>query len=183
MGFPSNSFSSVLSTSFTSLPVAVVSLLLAPLLCLGVEEGLTPELLHHLVGVDTKLGGVHLSKLLEGEGPAVESRAEADGPVVDIYTDNSHRAIVVGVCGDDDVDVLNDPLEGLEELLLAKLQLKQSSVHLVHEENGPDPLSNSLPQHGLSLDTDAGHAVNDNKSSVSDTEGSSHLAREVNVAG
>merc|ERR1711881_795992 len=102
MGFPSNSFSSVLSTSFTSLPVAVVSLLLAPLLCLGVEEGLTPELLHHLVCVDTELSGVHLSKLLEGEGPAVESGPKADGSVVDIDTDNSHRAVVIGVGGDDD---------------------------------------------------------------------------------
>merc|ERR1719454_2738869 len=51
----------------------VVGLLLAPLLCLGVEEGLTPDLLHHLVSVDTELVGVHLSKLLQGESPSVQS--------------------------------------------------------------------------------------------------------------
>merc|ERR1719341_1182053 len=161
----------------------VVGLLLAPLLCLGVEEGLTPQLLHHLVSVDTKLGGVHLSKLLEGESPPVQSGAKADGAVVDVHPDHSHRAVVVGIGGHDDVNVLNDPLEGLEKLLLAKLQLKESTVHLVHEENGPDPLGNGLPQHGLSLDTDTRDTVDNDKSSVGDTEGSGHFAGEVNVAG
>merc|ERR1719454_619476 len=160
----------------------LVSLLLAPLLCLGVEERLTPKLLHHLVSVHTKLGSVHLCKLLEGEGPAVESGSETNRPVVDIDTDNSHRTVVVSIGGNDDVDILNDPLESLEELLLAKLQLKQSTVHLVHEENRPDPLGDGLPQHCLSLDTDAGDAVNNNKGSISDTESSSHLTGEVNVA-
>merc|ERR1719370_2139624 len=121
------------------------------LLCLGVEEGLTPELLHHLVSVDTELSGVHLSKLLQGESPSVQPGAEANRAVVDVHSDNSHRTVVVSVGGNDDVDVLDNPLESLEELLLAKLQLEQSAVHLVHEEDRPDPLSDSLPEHSLGL--------------------------------
>jgi hypothetical protein len=62
-----------------------------------------------------------LGKLLQGEGPAVEAGAEA---VVNVHADNAHGAIVVAVGGDDDVDVLDDALEGLIELLLAELELK-----------------------------------------------------------
>merc|ERR1711935_419254 len=55
---------------------------LHPLLVLGVEEVVTPQMLHHLVQVDLELGGVHLGELLEGEGPAVETGAETDGSVL-----------------------------------------------------------------------------------------------------
>merc|ERR1712038_335445 len=89
-----------------SLVVSV--LVLAPLLRLGVEEVLTPELLHHLVGVDSKLGGVHLSKLLQGEGPSVKSRSKTNRGVVDINPDGSHGTIIISVGGDNDVDVLDN---------------------------------------------------------------------------
>ena len=159
----------------------VVRLLLAPLLCLGVEERFTPELLHHLVGVNTKLGGVHLGKLLEGESPAMESGTEANRAIVDVNPDHSHRAVVISIGGDNDIDILDNPLESLEELFLAELQLKQSAVHLVHEKNWPDPLGNGLPQHSLSLDTDTRDAIHNDKSSVGDTESSGDFAGEVNV--
>ncbi len=51
----------------------------------------------------------------------MEAGAEA---VVNVHADNAHGAIVVAVGGDDDVDVLDDALEGLIELLLAELELK-----------------------------------------------------------
>ena len=66
---------------------------------------------------------------------------------------------------------------------MAELQLKEGAVPLVHEEKGPDPLGDGLPQHGLSLDADTGDTVNGNKSSIIDTESSGHFSGEVNVAG
>merc|ERR1711988_1768074 len=97
--------------------LVVVVLVLAPLLCLWVEEVLAPELLHHLVGDDSELGGVHFSELLEGEGPAVKSRSKSNRGIVDIDSHNTHGAVIVSVGGDDYVDVFHDPGEGLEKLL------------------------------------------------------------------
>jgi hypothetical protein len=57
----------------------------------------------------------HLGKLLEGEGQAVEAGAEAD--VVHVEADDAHGAAIIGVDGDNHVDVLDDALEGLVELL------------------------------------------------------------------
>merc|ERR1719188_1012321 len=58
--------------------LVVVILGLGPLLCLGVKEVLSPKFLHHLVNIDSKLGGVHFSKLLQGEGPAVKTRSKTN---------------------------------------------------------------------------------------------------------
>jgi hypothetical protein len=49
----------------------------------------------------------------------VEAGAEDDGAVVHVHADDAHGAVVVAVGGDDDVDVLDDALEGLVELFLA----------------------------------------------------------------
>merc|ERR1719328_979774 len=89
----------------------------------------------------------------------------------------------VSVSGNNDVDVLDNPLEGLEEFLLVKLELKESAVHLVHEEDRADPLGDGLPEDGLSLDTDSRDAVHNHQGSVSDTQGCRHLGGEVNVTG
>jgi hypothetical protein len=45
-------------------------------------------------------------------------------------------------------------LEGLVKILLLKLELEQGTIHLVHQDNGLDTLSNGLTQNGLGLDTD-----------------------------
>merc|ERR1719429_566336 len=161
--------------------LVVIVLGFGPLLGLGVEEVLSPELLHHLVHINSELGGVHLSELLQSEGPAVETRSKTNGGIVDIHSDHSHGTVIISVGGDNHVDVLHDPLEGLEEFLLLQLQLQQSSVHLVHEEDGSDPLSDGLSEDSLGLDTDTGDTVHHHQSSVSDTESSSHLGGEVNV--
>ena len=44
-------------------------------------------------------------------------------------------------------------LEGLVEFFLLKLQLKKSTVHLVHEQHRLDALSNGLAKDSLSLHT------------------------------
>jgi len=92
--------------------LVVIILSLAPLLGLGVEEVLAPELAHQLVNGNVELGGVHLSHLLQGEGPAVEARAETDRGIGGVDTDNSHGTAVISIGGNDDVDVLDDALEG-----------------------------------------------------------------------
>ena len=71
------------------------------------------------------------------------------------HEDEAHGSTVVfSVGGDDDVDGLNDTLEGLVQPLGLQLQLQQSAVHLVHHQHWLDALSNGLTQHRLSLHTD-----------------------------
>ena len=163
--------------------LAVVGLGVAPLLGLEVEEAISPEVLHEFVDLNSELVGVHLRELLEGESPSVESRSESDVSDRWINHDWSHWSVVVSVGGDDDVDVLNNTLEGLEELLSSELKLKKSTVHLVHEKNWLDTLSDGLTKHSFGLDTHSGDAIDDDESSVSDTKSSSYFRGEVNVTG
>jgi hypothetical protein len=106
---------------------------------------------HELDNIDLKLLGVHFGELLKGEGPSVETGAETNATLGGVNADNTHGALVVTVGGDDDVHVFNNTLEGLEKFFLLKLQLEEGAVHLVHEKDRLDALSNSLTQHSLSL--------------------------------
>ena len=58
---------------------------------------------------------------------------------------------------------------------LVQLQLEKGSVHLVHEDDGLDPLGEGLSEDGLGLDTDTGHGIYDNQGSVSYSESSCYL--------
>ena len=127
---------------------------LAPLLGLGVEEVFAPELVHQLVNGDVELGGVHLGHLLEGESPAVEAGPETDRGVGGVDANDAHGTAIVGVGGDDDVDVLDDALEGLVEVFGFELQLQKSAIHLVHEDDRTNSLGDGLAKHGLGLDAD-----------------------------
>ena len=69
------------------------------------------------------------------------------------YCNVSHRIILQSIGCNDDVDILNNSLEDLVQRFCLKLQCQQSQVHLVHEKNRLDSLSNSLSQHGLCLHT------------------------------
>lgn len=53
-----------------------------PLLLLGAVVPVSPQVLHQLRLLDLELGRVHLGELLQGEGPAVKSRAETHGSLV-----------------------------------------------------------------------------------------------------
>eukprot|EP00043_Microstomoeca_roanoka_P011771 m.111338 g.111338 ORF g.111338 m.111338 type:complete len:377 (-) comp15293_c0_seq1:145-1275(-) len=156
---------------------------LAPLLGAWVEELVTPETTHHLLNVNAKLVRVHLGKLLEGKGPAVETRAETDGTLGHIDLDGTHGTIIITVGGDNDVDALNDTLEGLVEIFLLELELEKSAVHLVHEKNGLDALSNGLTEHSLGLHAHTRDAIDDDKSTIGNTESSSHFRGEIDVSG
>lgn len=69
------------------------------------------------------------------------------------YRNFSHRVVFDSIGSNDDIDVLNNSLEDLVEGLCLKLQCQQSQVHLVHEENWFDSLSNSLSQYSFCLHT------------------------------
>ena len=99
--------------------------------------------------------GVHLWELLEGECPPVESGSESDWAVLGVDADHAHGSVVVGVGGDDDVDVLDDTGEGLVQLFGVQLELQKGAVHLVHEKDGPDTLGDGLTQDSLGLVTHA----------------------------
>ena len=178
--------------------LALVGAVLGPLLGLGVEVVVAlkmlvlvfqknssrfayPETLHHLVLVNTELLGVTRSELADSEGPAVKTGTESDGTLVGVDLDVTKSLVEVG--GDDDVDGLNDTGEVLVQVLLGDLELEKSTVDLVDDDNGLDTLTESLAEHSLGLDADTFYGVDDDKGTVSDTEGSSDLRREVNVTG
>merc|ERR1712076_325529 len=157
---------------------------LDPLLGLGVEVPVAPELLHELRDVGLKLLGVHVGELLEGEGPRVESGTEAYGALGRVNLDVAHWCVLVGtaVRGNDDVDVLDDTLELLVKLFWLELEGEQCQVPLVHEKNRLNSLGNGLSEYGLGLDADAGHAVDDDERTIGNAKGGGDFTGEVDVA-
>lgn len=156
-----------------------VNILVGPLLGLRVEVRVTPQSFHHLASVDTKLLGVSDSELSDGESPTVQTGTESNGTLLweDLLV--TERLLLVG--RDDDVNGLNSSGERLVQVLLGSLQLQEGSVNLVDNDNWLDSLTQSLSQHGFGLDTDTFNTVDDNQSTVSNSQSGGDLRREVNV--
>eukprot|EP00123_Amoebidium_parasiticum_P010055 comp19862_c0_seq1/m.23991 comp19862_c0_seq1/g.23991 ORF comp19862_c0_seq1/g.23991 comp19862_c0_seq1/m.23991 type:complete len:424 (+) comp19862_c0_seq1:1202-2473(+) len=149
--------------------------LLLPL-ALGVAvEVVAPEAGHELLRLHLKFAGVDVSELLEREGPALQTGTEGHGTSNGGHLDVAHGAALLTVGGNDDVDVLNDALEGLVHVLLLELKLEKSTIHLVHHQNGANALGNGLAKHSLGLHAHTGHAVDDDQGTVRHTEGGSNL--------
>ena len=148
----------------------------------GVEEVVAPELLHELLNVKLELGGVHTSEAGKGEGPAEKGGTEGNGTDggVDLLA-LAHVVALVG--GDNDVGVLNNALEVLVHGLAINLELEDTAIDLVNEEDGLDLLTEGLTEHGFSLDADTLDVIDDDESTVSDTEGGGDFGGEVNVTG
>lgn len=140
-----------------------------------------PQTLKHLLAVNTELLGVLDGELADGESPAVQTGTESNGTSVGVDLDITKDLVEVG--GDDDVDRLNGTGEGLVQILLGDLQLEQSTVDLVDDQDGLDTLGQGLTQDSLGLDTDTGDTVDDDQGTISDTQGSGDLRREINVTG
>eukprot|EP00951_Prasinocladus_malaysianus_P046687 scaffold647869_cov43-Prasinocladus_malaysianus.AAC.1 len=155
--------------------------LLGPLLGLGVEKVVTPELGHHLVLLNLELGGVNLGERGQGEGPAVQPSGEGDGALVRVDLDVTQSLVLVG--GHDHVGGLNHTGKRVVGLLAVKHQLDEAAIQLVDSQDRLNTLAQSLAQHGLCLHTHTLHAVHNHQGTVGDTEGSSDLRREVNVTG
>lgn len=111
----------------------------------------------------------------------MESGSERDGSLVGVDLDVAEDGVVVG--RDDDVDRLDRTGERLVEILLGDLELEESAVDLVDDDDGLDALSEGLAKDGLGLDADSLNAVDDDESSIGDTEGGGDLGREVDVTG
>jgi hypothetical protein len=140
-----------------------------------------PETAHHLVLVNTELLVVTSGELANGEGPAMETRTEGNGTLVWVNLDITKS--LVEVCGDNDVDRLNDTGEVLEQVFLGKLQFEQGTVDLVDNDDGLDTLTKSLSEDSLGLHTHTFNGVDDNESTIGDTERSSDFRGEINVTG
>lgn len=140
-----------------------------------------PKTLHHLVAVNTELLGVLDGELADGEGPAVKTGTESNGTLLGVDLDITKDLVEVG--GDNDVDGLDGTREVLVQVLLAELELEKSTVDLVDDKDGLDTLTKSLAEHSLGLNADTLDGVDDDESTVSDTESGSDLRREINVTG
>lgn len=140
-----------------------------------------PETVHHLVLVDTKFLGVPGSKLTDCESPTVETGTESDGTLLRVDLDIAENLIEVG--GNDDVDGLDNTREVLVKILLRELKFEKSAVDLVDDNDGLDTLTKGLTKHSLGLHADTFDGVDDNESTVGNTESSGNLRREVNVTG
>ena len=151
-----------------------------PLLGLGIEVVVTPQLLHHLSAVDTELGGVDLGEVSDGEGPAEESGTHGAGAHLRVDLEALAHAVVL-VRRNNDVDALDDTEEVLVHVLTVDLELEDGAVDLVDDQDRLDFLTESLTQHGLGLDGDALDVVDDDERTVGDTKGGGNLRREVNV--
>lgn len=138
-----------------------------------------PETLHHLDAVNTELLGILDRELSHGEGPSVQTGTESDGTSIRVDLDITKS--LVEIRSDDDVDGLDGTRERLVQILLGDLELKKRTVDLVDDTDGLDTLTKSLAEHSLGLDANTGDTVDDDKGTVSDTEGSSDLRREINV--
>ena len=150
------------------------NILSSPLLGLGIEEVVTPELGHHLVGVNLEFGGINSGEVGKGEGPAEKGGTEGDGTLDGVNLLRvTHIIGLVG--GDDNVGVLDDTLELLIHVLTLDLELEDTSVNLVNEEDGLDFFTKSLTKYGLSLDTDTLDIIDDDESAIGNSQGGSDL--------
>ena len=111
----------------------------------------------------------------------METGTEGDGTLLGVDLDITEGLVEVG--GNDDVDGLDDTREVLVQILLGELELEKSAIDLVDDDNGLDTLTKSLTQDSLGLDTDTLNGVDDDESTIGDTESGSDLGREVNVTG
>ena len=83
--------------------------------------------------------------------------------------------IISFISGDDDIGIFNDTLELLIHVLTLDLELEDTSVNLVNEEDGLDFLTKSLTKYGLSLDTDTFDIIDDDESAIGNSQGGSDL--------
>lgn len=61
------------------------------------------------------------------------------------------------------------------------MQLKKGTVDLVDDDNGLNPLTQSLSEHSLGLDTDTLNSIDHDQGTVGDTESCCDLGREIDV--
>ena len=161
-----------------------------------VVVALTPQVLEHDLVGDAELGAVQGGEVHKGETPLVETSTEGDGTLGRVDKDGIAVALLdlsglgesggeggIAVSVDEHVDVLNHTGEVTVGLFRGKVELEQHAVELVAVHHRLDTLGKSLAQHSLGLDSHTFDAVNDDKGTVSHTQGGGDLRGEVNVTG
>lgn len=103
----------------------------------------------------------------------METGTEGNGTLLGVDLDITEGLVEVG--GDDDVDGLDDTGEVLVKIFLGELELEKSAIDLVDDDNGLDTLTKSLTEDSLGLDAHTLNGVNDDESTVGNTESSSDL--------
>jgi len=160
----------------------VTSVLGAELLVLRVEVVITPKLLHELVLSDIELLGVGPGESGESEGPSEKSGSEGDGTESGVnLLGFSHVFALVG--GDDNVSVFNNTAEVLIHSFTIDLEFEDTSVNFVDHENGLDLLGESLSKDGLGLDADTFDVIDDDESTISNSEGGGDFGGEIDMTG
>jgi len=101
----------------------------------------------------------------------METASKSNGSSGRIDLEFSHDGVLVG--GDDDIDRLNGAGKVLISLLLGKLELKKGTVELVDHDDRTNSLNEGLTKHSLGLHAHTLDAIDNDKGSISDTEGSS----------
>ena len=142
-----------------------------PLLGFGVEEVVSPKFLHHLLSLDTEFLGINLGEFGKGEGPSEKSGSHSGG--TDFWVNLlsfAHVFALVG--GDDDVNVLDNSLELVVHGLSINLKFEDTSINFIDHEYWLNLFSECLSQHGLSLDGDTLNVIDDDESTIGDSEGS-----------
>jgi hypothetical protein len=151
-----------------------------PFLTFGIEEVVSPKFLHHLLSVDTEFLGVNLSEFGEGESPSEKSGSHSGGTGLWVnLLSLAHILALIG--GDNDVNVLDNSLELVVHGLSINLELKDTSINLIDHEDWLNLFSESLSQDGLSLDGDTLNVIDDDESTIGDSEGSGDFGREIDV--
>jgi len=148
----------------------------------GGEVVVTPELDHKLLEVNLELIGVDTGEVGKGKGPTEKGGTESNGTNGGVNL-LSLTHIVALVSGDNDVSGLDDTLEVLIHGLTIDLEFEDTTINLVDEEDGLDLLTESLTEDGLSLDANTFDVIDDDESTIGDTEGSSDLSGEIDVTG
>ena len=151
-----------------------------PFLGFGIKEVISPKFFHHLLSGDTEFLGVNLSEFGKGEGPSEKSGSHSGG--TDLWVNLLCLAHIIALIGgDDDVNVLDNSLELVVHGLTINLKLEDTSINLVDHEYWLNLFSESLSQHGLGLDGDTLNVIDDDESTIGDSEGSGDFGREIDV--
>jgi hypothetical protein len=111
----------------------------------------------------------------------VKTGTKSNGTAIRVDLDVTEGLVLVG--SDDDVDGLDGTSERLVQIFLGDLEFEKGTVDLVDDKDGLDTLSQSLAEHSLGLDANTGDTVDDDESTIGDTESSSNFRGEINVTG
>jgi hypothetical protein len=167
----SNKGFSLRSSVFIFLPFFVTS----------IEVIVSPKFFHHFVDFDLEFNGIDLSKSSKGEGPLIFSRSESNITFLGVKKEVSHGFDFI--VGYDNVNHINNSDEILIHRFGISLKFEDRSIDFVNHQHWSNSFSHSLSKHGFGLDADTFDGIDDNQSSIGNSESGGDFRREINVSG